>query len=1133
MRHVLRRSPFTRWLAVAVLLLAAYAAVGFWALPFAIERQLPRFVAEELGRQASVQEVRFNPFTLRLETGKLGFAEAGGQPLFAVDALTVQMEWRSIAQRAWTFGEVRLAGPRATLDIAPDGRFNVAELLEAVSRRWPPEPDAPPPRLQIARVTLERGQVLFQDRQAGYDNLLAPIDITLDHLSTLPGETDNLRFSARTKRGGALEWQGQTSLNPLRGHGKLTLDGLSLPEMAGYFKPYTRARMAAGRLSATLPYRFAYAGGKWEAALIDARLGLKEVALGREGGADAFATLTELEATDIDAAWPAREVSVGELRGTGGRMAVLRDAQGQLDLGSLLLAASGPSQPAAPPANAVPQPWTFALRRLVVDEQTLSVQDETVQPPLRAAAGKLRVQLRLAAQLSGSDLQMQVEDASVALADVTLSQGELTPFTLAELGVDGGSVDLGARKASFARLHARGAAVRVRRDAQGRINLADLLPGAGAPQAAAAVEPPWSAAIQRVELSELAAEVEDEATGMKLRVHGAAATLTDASSDTRRPLRFEAGARVDESGLLAARGSVVPDTGAVQAEVRVAQLALAPLQPLLRKYVKLKLAQGSVSAQGRISAGAAGPEPARLRYLGSFEVAGLLLQDDEGATFASWKRLGADRVTASLGPDLVDIPDLHVSGLDARMVIEPDRSLHAARLLVAAPKPAQAAQAAADAGTPFPVRVRRLHVQNARLDFADLSLLPQFAARIHELNGVVTGLSTEAAARTQVELDGRVDEFGAMRARGDLNVFAPAQNTDLNVVFKNVDMVPASPYSTKFAGYKVAEGKISLDLQYKLRDRRLQGENQIVIDRLTLGERVDGPDALKLPLQLAIAILKDDQGRIDIALPVSGDLDDPQFSYAALVWKAIGALLAKIVTAPFRALGALLGVNGETMEAIHFDPGSDRLAPPEREKIQQVAQLLAKKPQLVVSVAAPYGETADPAALKVRAVRMEVAGGAGIALAPGEEPPPVDFSDADVRKALRQLYVARFGEPALDERRRAAESAAPTSSGADAAAGKSAKQMVPAWRRVGQLLQGEPQVPDAAAFYQDLLQRLNEAQPLPAEAVVALASRRAEGVASALKDAGVEATRVTAGAPEKLETEPKGQVPVKLALDVR
>src|SRR4029077_9127129 len=132
-------------------------------------------------------------------------------------------------------------------------------------------------------------------------------------------------------------------------------------------------------------------------------------------------------------------------------------------------------------------------------------------------------------------------------------------------------------------------------------------------------------------------------------------------------------------------------------------------------------------------------------------------------------------------------------------------------------------------------------------------------------------------------------------------------------------MVPASPYSMKFAGYKIAEGKISLDLRYKVRNSQLEGANQIVIDKLTLGERVDSPDALKLPLELAIAILKDSDGRIDLGLPVSGNLDDPQFNYGAVIWKAVGTLLTRIVTAPFRALGSLFGISGEKLEAIDFD----------------------------------------------------------------------------------------------------------------------------------------------------------------------------------------------------------------------
>jgi hypothetical protein len=138
----------------------------------------------------------------------------------------------------------------------------------------------------------------------------------------------------------------------------------------------------------------------------------------------------------------------------------------------------------------------------------------------------------------------------------------------------------------------------------------------------------------------------------------------------------------------------------------------------------------------------------------------------------------------------------------------------------------------------------------------------------------------------------------------------------------------------KFAGYKIASGKISLDLNYKVRNGQLEGDNQVVIDQLTLGERVDSPDALKLPLELAIAILKDSNGRIDLGLPVSGSLDDPQFSYGAVIWKAVVNVLTRIVTAPFRALGALFGGDGAKLEAIDFDPGSAAILPPEREKLR-------------------------------------------------------------------------------------------------------------------------------------------------------------------------------------------------------
>lgn len=1127
-----------RWVAGTAGLLAAYTVAGFWLVPLVIKNQVPKFGQTELARQATIGEVSFNPYTLRLEAQDLRLAEADGAPLFAIGKLAVELQWKSPVRRAWSFAEIRITAPSASLAIAPDGKFNLAELLATLERR-PHEAstDTSLPRLIIGRFALEQGKVEMRDRQAGYTNSFSPIDFALVNFSTLPDQNGTYTFSADSARGGKLRWKGEASVNPIRGSGELTLENTSLPELAVYLKSYTHATLAAGQLAAILPYRFSYSDGKLEASLAGARLALRDLAMAREGASDSFATLTRVDVSGISADLVRREATVDELRADGGKLTVKRDAKGELDLANLLVAA------AAPAASGLGHPvvinnWKLGVKQVVFDQVAISAVDETVSPPLKLSADKVQLRLQLAAEQAGADFKLTVADAAFSLADLALASGAQTPFKLVQLGFTDGAVDLAARHASLGRLYAEGGQLQVTRDRKGQLNILGLLPKFGASGGA-----PWTAVAKSVELSKFGAEVEDQGTGVKVNVQDLAVKLEGAGSDLTRPVRFNAGLNLREGGQFLAQGRVVPASGALEADVRVKQLALAPLQPLLGNYVKLKIAGGSVSAQGRLTAAAGEAKSASLRYVGGFDIAGLALNEENGELFAAWKSVGADKLTASLAPNLLEIPELRVVEPNAKLIIENDRSFNATRLLVRpatsgatvdAPPPAPA-QAGDDA---FPVRIQRLRFQNARLDFTDLSLRPQFGAKIYELNGVVTGLSSNRDSRSQIELDGRVDEFGLARIRGELNPFAPRDNTDVNVVFKNVDMVSTSPYTMKFAGYKIAEGKISLDLQYKVRNGQLEGTNQIIIDKLTLGERVDSPDALKLPLELAIAILKDSDGRIDLGLPVSGNLDDPQFDYGAVIRKAIGIVLTRIVTAPFRALGSLFGISGEKLEAIDFDPGSDRLLPPEREKLKQVAQVLSKRAQLKLLVPGQYSEAADGAALKARAVRVEIAKRAGIKLEAGEEPGPLDLRDRAVRGAVRDLYAERFGAAELDKQKKAAEgsAAAPPPAGAPASADlktEAAQEKLPVWQRFGNLIRGEPQVVDASPFYHTLQERLDQNQPLAADALTRLGAQRASAILAALTDAGVDPARVLAAAPEKVGSDIGKPVPLKLGLAAR
>ncbi len=1144
-----RWKRWQRWAVGTGCVLAAYSAAGFWLVPYVIKHQLPKFAEKELARLASIADVRFNPYTLRLEAEQIVLKEAAGAdgksgaPLLSIGALAVQLEWKSIVRRAWSLAEIRITAPQAQLTITPDGKFNLAEVLATWQRKHPEKSDGGIPRLIIGHFALEQGKVDWQDQKAGYADNFTPIDFTLENISTLPDANGSYSLSADAARGGKLHWRGTASLNPIRGDGELILNDASLPGLAAYLKAYTRASVTSGKLSARLPYAFSYADGKLEATVKGAGLALRDLALVRDGKGEAFTSLDTLGIAGVNADLARQSVTVDKINLYGGKVAVRRDSKGEIDVANLMLPGnpSPASSAAATPAAARPGKWKVDLQQLALANVDVSAIDETVSPALQLSARQLQLKLKLALQQAPTGNSVRLDGASFALADLAMQRGAQTPFKLARLGFEDGTVDLAARSVHLGAVTASGAQIDLARNRQGQFAIAQKLPVFASAKADAGTQAPaapWTTKVDKVELSKVGARFDDAGTGIKGNLQDARLSLQNVSNDMKQALPFELGVGLREGGLLTASGKFVPGTAAVDAQLNLKQLTLAPVQPLLAQHLKLKLAGGTLSGSGRLTTGGGAPKAPKVRYVGGVDIAGLVLNETDGKRFASWKSVRADKLTASVGPDFVDIPELRVVEPNAQLIIENDRSLNAQRLLVKAPEPAvpapapaavAAAAPAADAA--FPVRVRRVRLQNAKLDFADLSLRPQFAAKIYELNGVVTGLSTKRDARSQIELDGRIDEFGLARVRGQLNPFAPTDNTDLNVVFKNVDMVSASPYTMKFAGYKVAEGKISLDLQYKVRNRQLDGTNQIVLDKLTLGERIDSPDALKLPLELALAILKDSDGRIDLGLPVSGDMSDPQFSYGALIWKAVGNVLTKIVTAPFRALGNLLGISADKLEAIDFDAGSAVLLPPEREKLKQVAQILAKREQLKLAVPAQYSDT-DAAALRAQAVRRAVASKAGIKLEAGEEPGPLNLGERKVRGALRDLYAERFGKAELDKQKKAAEAASPAASAsasADATAPAAAAK-IPVWQRLGKLIEGEPQVADTGAFYKGLREQLEAKQPLPADALSKLGSQRSAAILAALQQDGTPASRVSAGAPEKTDAAPGKLVGLKLGL---
>ncbi|MCX7155990.1 MAG: DUF748 domain-containing protein [Rhodocyclales bacterium] len=709
-----------------------------------------------------------------------------------------------------------------------------------------------------------------------------------------------------------------------------------------------------------------------------------------------------------------------------------------------------------------------------------------------------------------------------------------------EIVLSDARVDLPQRKATLAALTLKGGGISARRDAQGRIDLLGLVDSLGdkrAAKTAAAAKPPaaepaapWHFNVKQVALAGFAVTLRDEsvAPAVQLDLDNIAIVVDGVSENLRAPLPLKASLDARSGGRLEVVGKLTPAGAAADLNVKLANLSLKVAQPYVAKFAALDFVGGEAAAAGRVTHDAKSSG-----YRGSFAVRDLRL--NEAGTknvFLAWKSLSSSDL--ALSPTRLEMALLSLDGLDTKLIIDKDKSTNLQRVMhkdtAAPPAPTPVVAPAAQAAPPvaaaapakpepqgFLVNIDRLRFRGGSMFFADNSLVLPFGTHIHNLRGSLVGLSSKPGAPGQVELDGEVDEFGLARAVGQVDFFKPTEFMDLKVVFRNVEMTHLTPYSATFAGRKINSGKLSLELEYKIKQRQLQGENRIVIDRLELGERVESPTAKDLPLDLAIAILSDSDGRIDLGLPISGSLDDPQFSYGAIIWKAITNVLTKIVTAPFRALGALFGSGGEKIDDIAFEAGVTSLTPPEREKLVRLATVLNKRPGLALSVSGTWAEV-DRVALQDLQLRRAVAEKSGQPVGAKGDPGPLSTRAPKVQAALEGLFADSFGSAELATLKEGFRSANPGQL-EESMTGKMMSRLSGLMREKRSLSEAEVGRLKGADFYAVLFERLRAKQVVQDDALQALAEKRTEYALEDLKAAGAPEARIRQGAAAKSATE--------------
>ncbi len=433
----------------------------------------------------------------------------------------------------------------------------------------------------------------------------------------------------------------------------------------------------------------------------------------------------------------------------------------------------------------------------------------------------------------------------------------------------------------------------------------------------------------------------------------------DSLNKTPFTLKLDTG--VGKEGRLQATGQVNLAPVSAQLDVVTRDLDLRIAQAYITPHIRLELRSGRLDSDLKVDLEHV--EPLAFTVTGKAQVDQLHTLDTlKDRDLLKWQRLTLEGLSYVHG-DALTVDTATLDQPYARFMINEDRSTNIDDLLIETPSEKAQRQQARTSPPSEPalgIHIGRTLIKDGAANFADFTLTPFFATAVQQLHGTIGTIDNRRAEPARIDIEGKVDRYAPVAINGKLNPFDPMASLDIAAGFRRVELTTLTPYAGKFAGYRIRKGRLNLDLHYVITQGRLVAENEVVVEQLQLGERVDSPDALDLPIRLAVALLKDSKGTISLSLPVSGDLRNPQFQVMPIVWQTLRNLALRAVQSPFRFIGGLVaGGDAEDLSTVSFVPGSSELDASARASLDTLAAALAKRPKLRLEIEGTSAQASD------------------------------------------------------------------------------------------------------------------------------------------------------------------------------
>ena len=1034
--EALAKSPKAKKYTLRTLLAFVLVGVlGFFVLPPLVKSVLLDQLSQTLHRPVSVDRVHINPYALSLTLEGVSIGEReGGEQFAGFDSLYVNLESSSIFRLGLVIGEVRLVNPRLKLIRLSESRYNFSDLVDELMAK--PATNDPVAAFSVNNIQLTGGAIEFDDRPLAEKHAVSDIELTLPFVSSMAYAVESFVEPVLAARidGAPLLVKGRSKpfASSLESEVAIDLDDLQLAQYVDYLPFKLPIKVLSGSLDSTLKLTFRQEKDKPSTLILSGSAAVKQLAVKDTSGAPLL-SLKTLDLSIASADLLARQFVVDRIAVDSPQIDARVSRQGTInwiEFFSDKLAAAKANRPAAKPAPA-PAEIAWSLGEAKIAGGVLRWLDESHGKPFNASIEAIDVDLK------------KLDSKGTAPAQFDLSWRVIAEdwMKIDDFSIKGGQLDLAKHEVRIGNVLARGVRGLLRRTTDGRLDW--LQPPALRVVEAAQQEgsAPWKIAVAKYVGEDVALRFEDQAVSPAVThtIDGLGFAVDNLSTEPGQSAKVAARFKFNRQGDVALEGTFQPfplDALTAKLKLELKTIELLPLQPYFGEKLNIAVTRGQLSVGGdlQLSFDDGGKKSDSPALSGSFSGQATIgdfyaVDKVNSADFLRWKSFYLGKVDVRLNPNSVSIGEVALSDFFARVIVSPEGKLNLMQIVrqdgAPAASPAAPATtgdgkavapvAAASTAPAMPLKIDKITLQGGTVRFSDNFVKPNYSANLRQIGGRITGLSSESGSVANLELRGSYDNVAPLNVTAKINPLSATPYLDLQAEIKGLELTSFSSYSGKYAGYAIDKGKLSLLVKYKIENDQLEAENRVFLDQLTFGDPVDSPDATKLPVTLAVSLLKNRNGEIDLDLPISGSLSDPQFSVGGLVVKVIVNLLVKAVTSPFALLGSMFG-SGEEMSNVEFDYGRATITPSTQQRLENLAKALADRPALKLEIEGRVDPERDREGLKsaridrkVRAVKREDLAKQGADSAATEN---IEVSEQEYPALLERVYKAeKFPKP--------------------------------------------------------------------------------------------------------------------------